>query len=479
MAVKDDTMSLADAARFLGVHRNTLRRWADSGRIAEVRVGTRRDRRFPRSDLSNLKVALDARDEATAATAAISIPPAQLARMREALAQIQASPGIAALRDLHLNAIPALSSSVLASMTQTNAPSRLLSESIARMLDPLTSGVLQDAARYRLELVELAGVMATQQTGIALMFEQMSRSLQPRFAEQLIAAVEPSRLALTTAIRIAAHSEQTIAAQRAAAVIDSYHEFVGEVTERLPAEPSEGQAGVAVAEIRVGSEILESGEPGLRRLGGFPGAGDDGAFKPNILSLLAREVDQRRTQLLRLPAGDLHSEIQQLTGTRAASVAHRLFVARARCIRTSELLGLEPVFKSTVDTEDASVRLTWTAATSQDLFKAVVEWLFKLIYESSGDLNRVDATFKSDDSAFADLRRLRHYYDHDLRHGSESAVRKKLAAVGDIFRSLAGTIDPQSQSDWLRAQISLVTRLAEVLEAIANHLEASVSPDLP
>jgi len=44
-------LSATDAARFLGIHANTIRRWSDEGLIHAYRVGTRLDRRFRRTDL--------------------------------------------------------------------------------------------------------------------------------------------------------------------------------------------------------------------------------------------------------------------------------------------------------------------------------------------------------------------------------------------------------------------------------------------
>lgn len=47
-------MSVSRAARYLGVSTRTVRRWADSGRLASVRVNDRGDRRFLVSDLKAL-----------------------------------------------------------------------------------------------------------------------------------------------------------------------------------------------------------------------------------------------------------------------------------------------------------------------------------------------------------------------------------------------------------------------------------------
>jgi len=42
------------AAQYLGVHPNTLRRWANEGKIDCTRLGSRKDRRFSRPELDKL-----------------------------------------------------------------------------------------------------------------------------------------------------------------------------------------------------------------------------------------------------------------------------------------------------------------------------------------------------------------------------------------------------------------------------------------
>jgi len=47
----DGLMTLDEAAAYLGVAKITLRRWTVNGQLRCVRVGSRRDRRFRKSDL--------------------------------------------------------------------------------------------------------------------------------------------------------------------------------------------------------------------------------------------------------------------------------------------------------------------------------------------------------------------------------------------------------------------------------------------
>ena len=46
-------LKTSEAARFLGVHFNTMRRWSNEGLVKSYRIGPRGDRRFRRQDLDS------------------------------------------------------------------------------------------------------------------------------------------------------------------------------------------------------------------------------------------------------------------------------------------------------------------------------------------------------------------------------------------------------------------------------------------
>ena len=48
---EDGLITLREAARLLGLHPETVRRWSDSGVIPVYRLGERRDRRFKVSEI--------------------------------------------------------------------------------------------------------------------------------------------------------------------------------------------------------------------------------------------------------------------------------------------------------------------------------------------------------------------------------------------------------------------------------------------
>ena len=45
------TLNVTEAAKVLGIHENSVRRWADRGDIPHYRIGPRGDRRFVQAEL--------------------------------------------------------------------------------------------------------------------------------------------------------------------------------------------------------------------------------------------------------------------------------------------------------------------------------------------------------------------------------------------------------------------------------------------
>ena len=66
-----ELLTVGQAAALLNVHPNTVRRWAQQGVLSAYRIGTRRDRRFHRSDV---EVLLQAEPEGEQATEMPDLP---------------------------------------------------------------------------------------------------------------------------------------------------------------------------------------------------------------------------------------------------------------------------------------------------------------------------------------------------------------------------------------------------------------------
>jgi len=46
-----ELLTIKEAARMINVHPNTLRNWEKDGKIQAIRIGSRRDRRYPKQTI--------------------------------------------------------------------------------------------------------------------------------------------------------------------------------------------------------------------------------------------------------------------------------------------------------------------------------------------------------------------------------------------------------------------------------------------
>ena len=60
VATNGKMLSVSQAAQFLGVHPNSVRRWTDTGLLSGYRIGSRGDRKFKPEDLDSFLLACKA-----------------------------------------------------------------------------------------------------------------------------------------------------------------------------------------------------------------------------------------------------------------------------------------------------------------------------------------------------------------------------------------------------------------------------------
>jgi len=133
----------------------------------------------------------------------------------------------------------------------------------------------------------------------------------------------------------------------------------------------------------------------------------------------------------------------------------------------AERNGDGPVFKPTNKGMRAASILSSHVASDEHSFGVIIDHLFFLLYEGSGQAQRL--LERVDDAALAPLWTLKHLRlsdRHDLEHGKETEVRKKNRKVGDAFQRLIGASMPKSPAQWALAQANLYEQLQVMLQSI-------------
>ncbi len=132
----------------------------------------------------------------------------------------------------------------------------------------------------------------------------------------------------------------------------------------------------------------------------------------------------------------------------------------------------EEIFKPTNRSVHASLILPNLVASNDREFGDIVDQLFFMLYEGSGNGNRLKPLLT--DSQLRPLwivKHLRLHHRHDVEHGQDT--RKKLRAVGIAFEELIGSPHPTSAADWKRAQLALYRKLVSMLKIIYDRLNAT------
>jgi len=133
----------------------------------------------------------------------------------------------------------------------------------------------------------------------------------------------------------------------------------------------------------------------------------------------------------------------------------------------AERNGDAAVFKPTNKGMRAAAILSSHVASDEQSFAVIIDHLFFLLYEASGDAKRLLA--RVGDSVLAPLwvvKHLRLSDRHDLEHGKEGDIRRKNQRVGGAFQGLIGASMPRDPADWALAQAALYQQLREMLECI-------------
>ena len=132
----------------------------------------------------------------------------------------------------------------------------------------------------------------------------------------------------------------------------------------------------------------------------------------------------------------------------------------------------EYIFKPTNKSFYASYIIPNKLANSEHDFGEVIDCLYFLLYEGSGNASRLTKILMEDELGILwTLKHIRLGLRHDVEHGQDKEIKKKLRDTGHAYQKLIGKPSPLKSSDWKKAQVVLYELIVEMLKLLRTKQE--------
>jgi len=467
-----ELMSIREAAKTLGVHPSTLRNWDRAGRLKAVRVGSRRDRRFKKSEvLAEAQAQAPAGGVAEIAKALGTTP----AGLTNILAPYEAA--MDALKPLAAMEKQIRDSFAHAKdfMDSMRAVEEFVKGSIGEVYEAAGGGDAPISELLRPILWEqklfgdhMRGYLASMAEAFpSKVYQQFAATQAELFSTQAIATLVGSFEASSIlgasspvwdqiSANIGAYQDLTRAA------LWDVEAVTAAVDKRLPFAELKLAGGLLASATSLTADFRSE----VRQ------AATTGVKKPNLFRYFHDEArDVAGPDLL--SDGELEAQLKAMKSFRAGNAGLGVVEACGRINRMAQLRRQDPVFPPSVDTLTTGARLPLSFAGNEAEFSEVVDGLYKFIFEAADDGRRLRALAEPHEYAVVeDIVVLRQYYRHDLAQGASTRdSTRRFGRVGDVFERLVGRRLPLSAGDWHRACLALIQRVEALVTAVADRLE--------
>lgn len=498
----DDLLTVRQAAVLLGVHPNTVREWGRKGRLAEIRVGPRHDRRYRRRDVLAL-----AQNTATSEVEQI-VPSATKPRAKASRSSDGYFSGrfgmnaiydsLNGLRNMYsaMDQVSSISRSIARSFQGIETASLIaqsfdtghlqMSETVAKILEPTRMTALTPALN-KLILGQVGGDllasvdnsvfgrMLAEQQQFSKRMAQVGQWSPPMLSGQFMEDLLPARRAIDTIADIARTAgASSLAVEYAHLTVSAYQTFsLGLFDATYESARPDTADFLSFAKFRAAGSILDSSMGAIKGLGrlGMPSAAALGLTlpPPTIYRRLETEVDERRDELAQLHPDEIDTELEQTLTLQISRTATRISEARLACNRHLRKLGEVPAFKPTSASEHISCMLPQWVAANEAQFGQFIDWMFKYVYESSGELKRIKDRVGIPPVTMT-IKLIRNFYFHDLEHGEAKEIERKHKRVGEEFSRLVGVATLETPVQWQRAQLAILREVETLLQDLNDHL---------
>jgi hypothetical protein len=139
----------------------------------------------------------------------------------------------------------------------------------------------------------------------------------------------------------------------------------------------------------------------------------------------------------------------------------------------SQYLGGDILFRHSLATENAGIRLPYAACQNEDEFRKIMERWNLLIYETSG-VGKTDLSFFARHTPEArvlwDISSLRAYYSSTVEAVVEEGKHRVAASVSKVFQECLGKSQPANPVEWSTAYLNFLSKMESYLTWISEQL---------
>lgn len=285
-----------------------------------------------------------------------------------------------------------------------------------------------------------------------------------------------SMVALAASVRLLSPPRDLLSFRLALPV--AYQTFAVRQVSESREEPEE-TAGKMLEVTELAGDLLDIGEASFEAAAEFGGQvpsdeqsdSDDrnnGGGEPSV-NLFDVVGDRIRHVYSPLFTGDLAVEVKSLQPFKICLLGVKIAEGVVLLNKTFELEGREPIFKPTTMAMQAMACLPCLVAQTEQEFGVVVDRLYFLLYEGSGEAKRLLKI--ANDADLQELWRLKHLrlgFRHDLDHGDTSRATRRLSDVGNAYKSLIGRPYPVEAIDWTAAQLALYEQIMTLVSRVLS-----------
>jgi hypothetical protein len=230
---------------------------------------------------------------------------------------------------------------------------------------------------------------------------------------------------------------------------------------------SEFPTALIAVGLRTASALVEQAAASLADVVRLPEDDDDAGpqVEPNVFASLYASIQTEATTV--------EPDVERLAGSipaRLARLALEIVSLWDDIAMLSETNTGNLIFKPTRKAVMVSGRLGLVVVSSRPQFEQLAEDLYFYLYEASAEWKRV-TPYVSDFPKVAErIKHFRLYKSHDTQHGKEGDIERKALQVGHHLRDLTGKRLPETHEDWQRAQIGLLSEVADFLRVLRDAL---------